>query len=405
LFALVACDKKSEVLDTTVAIQKAPKTTDVMLDSIAKIICYISDNKTVQNEVLEGINDNLYFGLDEDLRLIDILFPNESKIIRNKQSILTLTKLLRNVFRVNPNSKIVDNLNNPLVEYVVKNDIHIYFPYSRNITGMPTIVVRQVIDGEENKNEFDNPFRAYKKTSKVNAFELMISDKLMEEVPLWIITKNEMPYEDLPDFVGGIFEKNGVRFVTRFDTNDLLPLADEEAPGVYNDPSKIYAIYIGNVKCTERYDVGHGPELRFKFITAKIVANDTIKQTYTVARYDFTKKEVADGTIKTNFTQLIDDWKTESVYGGFSVFEEDPGYKNERDIPIELTVTNYFNFKTTIPIGKYDDEIYTTSMDRSSYFSLATTDIGNGMRGGWPVMAAGSSVSFVLKYIIVDRVY
>ncbi|MDR0830830.1 MAG: hypothetical protein LBN95_12100 [Prevotellaceae bacterium] len=400
--SLVSCDKKDAILtDENSVVQRAPiKGGDVMLDSIAKIICNISDNNILMNEVLKGIDDNLYFGFDEELRLIDVLFPDESKIIRNKLSIATLTEVLRTAFGVIPNSTVKSNLNNKMIEYIVEYDTHIYFPYSEDWNRVTQLEVTSFSDEDNLKGLF-----AYKKKNgEIQPFKLDLTDDYMVDHPILVISQNTTPYDALPNFIGGIYEKDGVIFATRFEHNFVI-FDDDVTPKPYCSPDSIYALYVGNVKCTERFDVGHGPELRFKFVTARINNSDTIRETYTVASYNFTKKEVKNGTINTTSTKLVGDWKVESVFGGYEIYEEDPGYKTQVDIPIELSISTYVTFKTTIPIGKHDDEIYQTGLGRVEYFSTHHMDQFNGFRGGWPVRGGGGSVTYTFMHTSAARAY
>ncbi|MDR2683970.1 MAG: hypothetical protein LBB53_01140 [Prevotellaceae bacterium] len=403
-----AC-QKAELADNNnlPAMQRANIKQNVMLDTISQIICALSDDKAVQMEILDGVNENLYFGMDEELRLRDILFPAESKIIRDPSSIKTLTERFRNAFGVKPNSKLSDNLENEYVNYILENEIHIYFPYSRAITETPTIVV---VDVEE-VEEIDNPsliFSAYRKDNgKIQSLKVELNDKFMEERALWIITHNTTPYEDLPRFIVGEFIKKDVIFATRTAKFGLIDEPDEPTYGEFDNPNIIYTLHVGNVICsTTDFDVCKGPEIMFKFITARMNGTDPVKETYTAAKYLFTRKECKNKTERLTTNVLVDDWRVTSIYGGFEVYEEDPGYNTTRNIPIELSVPNYVNFSTTIPIGKYDDDIYKTSLNRVAYFSTAKSDFFNGFTtDGWPRRGAGGNITFAFKYTTASRVY
>jgi len=386
---------------------KAP-VTDAVFDKISQIVCEISEDVAIQQCILNGIEDNLYFGRDEELRFIDILFPENSKLIRDRSKIEHLTITLCKYFDINVGSRIEENLENPYVNYILKNDLHIYFPYSREITETPTIVAVDIIEDaiEDNPNVI---FPAYKKErGEIKPFELKLSDELMEEYPLWIITRNTTPYEDLPNFVAGETIMNGVIFATRNPKGLTHIVADDDPPpGLGNDPNKIYTLHVGNVICsTTSFDLTTGPEIMFKFITAKMNGANPVKETYAASKYKFTRKECKNQTENFTTNVLVDDWKIENIYGGFEVYEQDPGYSSQRDIPITLSVPNYVNFSTTIPIGKYDDEIYQASMSRVAYFSTAHSDFFNGFTSdGWPRRGAGGNVKFAFKYTESNRAY
>ena len=53
------------------------------LDNVAFVVCDILEDKSDCDEVKNGVYANIRYGLDEELRFVDLLSPQKSKILDN----------------------------------------------------------------------------------------------------------------------------------------------------------------------------------------------------------------------------------------------------------------------------------------------------------------------------------
>jgi hypothetical protein len=370
-----------------------------MLDSIAKIICNIATNDVVQGEVLMGIDDNLYFGLDEELRLVDILFPYESKIIRDKQSISTITELFRKAFSVK-HSLVIEESLNPIVEYVLKNDITIYLPYSKHQKiGLPIIAY-----GTEETDEEKVPIYSKLDNNEKLSY-LNLTEEFMQKYNIWIVKPNDIPYNKLPYFIHGKYVNiDGIVFATR-NSQSLSDDVIDDAVSI-NNPNFTYTVRLWNVTCERQYDarIAGGSELYFRLATA--VPDSTVTETNVSATNSqllfFTRDEINNKTEKQGSWNLVMDWRPEEFAGGFFIWEDDYDWGTSSTIPLDVSVASKFTLKMTLPVGGKDDQICSLNMSRQSYFDNAKYEQGNGFQYdanniGWAVWRGGD-IFFSLRF-------
>ncbi|MDR1543726.1 MAG: hypothetical protein LBS50_04815 [Prevotellaceae bacterium] len=401
---LVACNKSDVALENTASRQKAPKTTDVVLDSISQIICEISDNTAAMQQVLSAVNQNLLFGMDEYVYVRDILFPEESKIIDRNVDISTLTELLRTAFKVDTKLSLKENLANPLVSYVVENEIQIYFPYSARWDKTTKPFVVPVEDEQNDKDVF-----AYTKDKNgLKKFVIAhVTEKYLRENPVLAVMAGEVPYEKLPKFNEGIYEKDGIIWMVRIPKEKMIfDFSNDDEKHGYDDPNYVYRIYIGNYSFHELDEgiIWRRPEVRTKVILATLNGNDTTYESHADYQREFTRDEVDNGT-EIPDRVAIQDWdpSPNKTVMTVTVWEVDGG--NDTAIPIDMSIPNKFTLKTSITIGnKNDFQGVLPAMERDVYFITAKTAVGNAglTPDGFAYYWCGNA-KFSIKYMLIPR--
>jgi hypothetical protein len=407
---LVACNKSEVALDNIPPIQKAPKTNEV-LDQVSQIICGISDNTAAMQQILSAVNQNLLFGMDEYVYVRDVLFPNESKIFDKSVDISTLSELLRTAFGVEPNLDLKGNMENPLVNFVVTNEIQIYFPYSEtwDKTTKPFIVPVEI----ENEKGDENVIAYTKGQSGVEKFVIpKVTEKYLQENHVLAVMESSVPYENLPAFNQGIFEKDGTIWMVRIPKEIKFgPLHldgnDDNTIAWYDSTQYIYRIYLDNLSFHELDDgiIWTRPEVKFQALTAVINPNDTNVVKSAVHSREFKKREIANGKEIERSYLINADWKpsTANTSLTIAVWEDDGG--DSKDYPIDLSIPNKFTLKTTISIKNKDDfQGQLPAMERDVFFITAKIPFGgNGLTSDDFAYYWCGAAKFALKYEIISR--
>lgn len=408
--AFFACNERSEVeksMRTEAAKQqiKADSYYAEHVDFIAQAVCKSIDNVEVMNQLMVAIEKNLLFGMNEEVRLIDILFPQESKIIDlQKDNIWFLHKHLCSAFGIEPDSKLEYFLDDPIVRFIIENDIEIYFPYSDQWDGtqMPLVMP------SNNHQKVGENVPAYvlsEGSIKETQIEKITHD-FFEKTPVLAILSDDIPYSELPRFVDGIFEHNGVVWDPRKPSGGISWGGDLNMdPKWYNNPKYIYRIIIDNYSFHE-YDGGIlwvRPEVKTQVLLANIKGKDTTITSASINVREFTMKEVRKGLEAGAFI-AVQDWRPEfdNSVMTVAVWEVDGG--SPVNIPIELSILGKFSIKTSIPVGSLDDfQGQIPPFERDVYFLTCRTNFGNGLTpDGFAYYRCGNA-KFAIKYQRIER--
>ena len=371
------------------------------LDNVAVIVCGILEDKSDCDEVKYGVDANIMYGLDEELRFVDLLSPQKSKILDNSSKNSSFSKRLALAF---DEAKTKSDDTYDLETFVLNDNVQIYWPYSENWDGteMPTVTFNPLLPIDENIG--------YKKVFLDNGDyridKIVVDEEYCVNHPVWIINQNETDYDDIPSFVDDEYKKGDVIYLQQsFDTKS-------ETLSYLNDSSKIYEIQIGEVRCTKQYDIiwNGGADLYFKMIGTRQTGEKFAEVDYNngslsakLKRSDIRKKKWIQ-----YYSAVNVDWSPNELENGFLLYENDGGNK-EKSFDGNLTfqisklkISCEFSF----PYGKRDEVIYQMIWDRCAFFSgnKGENDPNVTLNNNWRVYKAGN-VEWTMPYVVRDKAY
>lgn len=128
-----------------------------------------------------------------------------------------------------------------LFNYLSENDIQIYWPYSQNWDGATTPVITYLSDNNANWSY------GYKKIKdKDGSFEidtLIVNAEYLKNNTVWIINKNNTPYDELPNFEQGeVVNKEGVFFYSEVGKKQMK---EKQSKGIGELAGS--SVYIGSL--------------------------------------------------------------------------------------------------------------------------------------------------------------
>ena len=392
VFTLTSCDKNE--VSNDISSQLSPEDLKIAsaMQKVAKEICIITNDNNAVNEILSMVNASVNYGLDEDVNFEDLFNVGESKIIAKPQR----TKIAKAI----SNSKATNDLDSS-VSLLLENGTRLYWPYSTNWDGSEQpVITYAAVDSKEDK------LIAYK-LSNVNGVaridSIIIDENYAMNNPVWVITKSETDYKDLPNFVEGENAKNNIIYAR--SAASVKKIAQEEYP--LNDPNYVYNLILGRVQCVTQYDswfFGGGSELRFAMVGAKMLG-DQLSTDFSapIIKMKFSRDEIKKKTWKNINTLINFDFTPREVFNGFAIWEDDGG-ENSQKVKFDI---GYDKIKAAaeFTIGKKDELIYRVSLERSAFFSTNKTSIGNGLYEGFTIYSAGGGVFYTLPWQIIPRAY
>ncbi|MDR0612170.1 MAG: hypothetical protein LBG45_01570 [Dysgonamonadaceae bacterium] len=359
---------EEKVVTTTVVNPDAVK-----MQTVAKLLTGLTTDQRIATEVRAGIERSLTYGLDEELRFTDILQPRESKMLRSGDDNL-LAESVRNLLNGYNSTSGLRSSGKELETFLLNENIQIYWPYSEDWDGKETPVI--TFDPGTGNADKVIAYRFVKLPDGTAAIDSFIVDEAYAmEHPVWVINKNDIDYEDLPDFSNGEYEKNGISY--NIPKQGSLPSTQLRSA---TDANKVYELTLTKMKATQQHDdwVNGGSEFRVVcfFPTTQFgLAKTGIKHV------DFTRKEIKKGKEKDINYIFNYDWSEDQLHHQFKIWESDSG--SSRDVEIKIT-TSYTpkdengnptgspisaEFKTTLSLGSNDDDIMDTVVPRSTFFA------------------------------------
>jgi hypothetical protein len=293
----------------------------VKLKITSQLLSEIAIDENIVMEVKEGIETNLSYGLDEELRFKEVLQPQSSKIsIRSSNHQSKLANAIRDVFN---NSTIQlrtsingEDFSGELEEFVCENNIQIYWPYSENWNGkeLPVIAYNPMSDDVTEIMAY----RYHNESKGISRLDsLVIDEEYAMEHPVWIINKNEFDYDDIPDFKDGEIEKNGVIYVSK----SLANPNDNKIKTETRAASSVFLL--GTITAREQHDSWVNGGSEFDFVWAYIVPNS-----YTQCDQKRIRKCISRSDIKKGRTHSINlplnvNWTEPQLTNGLMVTETD----------------------------------------------------------------------------------
>lgn len=341
--------------------------------NVVELLTSIEIDKSIMNEVKLGVDNSLKYGLDEELRFIDMLNPKNSKL----QKSITVSELINKMSeKLNTSRNLLGSYksSSDFFDMLSKNNVQIYWPYSEDWDGntLPTITYNP-----ENGNEDWNYGFVYEKDEQgqIHIDTVIVNDDYIKQYPVWVVNRNEIDYEDLPNFKSGEYIKNGVIFDQ--------PVNDNGKNTVYpptwkpeTDPNLVYSFYIQNMRVFKQHDgaLAGGSEMVVKCAYPETVGG--MPSPVTILRKNWTRKEISNSTIKPFTTPLISDWRPEQLQCGLKILEEDNGSDKNWEFKLGVIIGNKnYSVDAKIPFNNNDDEIVETILNRSYINSTANISL------------------------------
>lgn len=401
LFTIVSCS--NEDLGNIPASGGMSKTKSVegIIDNstVAQLLASIEIDAVIMNEVKKGIDRSVNYGLDEEFRFTDMLKPSDSKLCRMREESSLIRKMSEKMSNVLTKTSISPSI---FFEYLSKNDIQIYWPYSEDWDGHTLPVI--TFSPEKSNEDWNYGYKQVKKSDGTIIIDTVIVDEMyVMENPVWIINKNETRYEDLPDFENGIYEKNGVIFDQPVDTTVIHPQPRYLIWEPKTDPNLVYTFYIQNMRVYKQLDgvFAGGSEIVVQCAYPEIQGG--MKAPVTRLKKTWTRKEISKSRIKSFSTPLMTNWRQEQLQCGLKIIEEDNGDgKNwEFSLGVKFEGKDY-GVNAKIPFQNHDDEIVEVILDRD--FINSRKNIAQFESNEWGIwrMYSENGVAYSLP-ILTDR--
>jgi hypothetical protein len=334
---------------------------------ITEFLSDIVNNDDIVKEVKSGIETSLLYGLDEELRFREILRPNDNKLRSASKSLLA-EKLEEAFGNIRITKSTTEALNGDELETFMLNDnVQIYWPYSERWDGKEIPFVTYASTDDDVTD-----IMAYRKivnpdgTSQVES--RMVNEAYAKEHPVWVINKNELDYDELPDFKAGEFEKNGRLFVS-----DLLPDARNEKTLRAGTPVVVF--YLGTLKVTIQHDSWIAGGSEFEFTNAQPLAPGYTTTKNIILRETRTRNSIDNGVTGGVWKALNTDWTEAQVQNALKVVETDGGGTKNWYFSLGVKIgQNKYDINASIPFGNNDDEIYAQILARVIITNPITND-------------------------------
>ena len=359
----------------------------VNLRIMARLVSEIANEYQVLDEVKSGVAQSLRYGMDEELRFRDILEPRESKMLRSSESVLL--EILRKAIQKQSEA---DQLRSSfsLEEFILNENIQIYWPYSENWDGITQPVVSF---DPKNGNEWNYAYRSMTLPSGETVLDsVIINDEYAMNNPVWIINQNNLEYEALPDFSAGETSKNGIRFLYESQQEEY-EIKESSSLRASGDP--VYVLRIGQFMASKNYDDVFNGGSEFVFSLGRCVSGTSSSNSVTETSYTRITRSRSD--IKNKkwiaVNSIINsDWTTDQRECAFKIYEEDQGGTRYWEPEIKYMT---WTVKPAIPYGSGDDSVYQIIYSRNFIFST-----GNRMTSGSWITHTGGGVYWTLPYSI-----
>jgi len=322
------------------------------LQVIAELVANIVDNGIVLEEVKQGVEMSKFFGLDEELRFTDILQPKESKMFRSS-SANQLSQILRSLFNDHKPFTLRSS-GDELETFVLDNNVQIYWPYSENWDGKEIPVVT-FNNGSKNANNVT----AYKKVTDDNGFssieKITVNEEYAKKHPVWVINENDLSYDDLPDFMNGEFEKNGVFFYSETASKKTTSFRASNS-----------ALMLESLQATKQYDDWLNGGSEFEFKLSQPLAPSYSTSGNNVYRISISRSDISNKkTFYPNYP-LNTNWTVEQVQNGLKIVETDTGGSKNWSFNLGVKILGEdLSIAASIPYGSNDDHLFESILDRA----------------------------------------
>lgn len=369
-FLMASCsndDLENASLPDVMSKTKSAENT-VELSTVAQLLASIEIDQSVMNEVKAGVQRSRKYGLDEEYRFTDMLKPSLSKIQRSSVSSLLLQKMTDalNVKQEQLKSGISTS---DFLNYLSDNDIQIYWPYSKNWDGKTKPVITYLQEDDKNYRV------GYLLNEESHIDTINLDKEFVKNNPVWIINRNNTPYNELPDFENGEYvNKDGVFFYSEVAKQWLNKINSEARSLSVNVPGEVpgNAVYIGSINSISNHDgaLADGPEFDFIWCHQGVPISLSQSPSPLVNRYRINMSEEEVGSAKQIDLCIQPNWTTQQTTNALIVIEKDGGKDKKGNVTLSY---DYWGKElSTVVSYKYerrDDFVFEKIFKREDIFS------------------------------------
>lgn len=351
----------------------------IQLSSVAYMLSDLSFDINVCNEVHGAVTDALRCGLDESYYFHEILDGRENKIATKSYDNSGLGAIiydyLSSIQTKSTDAGLID------ADLLMNSDIQIYWPYSENWDGvsMPAITFAP----EDESQDWNYAY--VMDNGKIDT--IVVNEEYMEQHPVWIINKSDIPYDALPNFVNGEFVKNNVAYIRSAENSD------EEFPTFVPQTKSgepVYTVYLGKMMSEKQHDsvwsggsefvVQCGAVGDLQITNENQLTSSNIKVTTMTVL--LSRKDIKNKKWKTMNSILVSNWYPNELNAAFMVHEDDnSGEIHVEKFTLSVKLGKIFSINIDLKRQMQDDYIYKTVYDRNFIFST-NNNLGN---GNWAV--------------------
>lgn len=364
--AIVSCEKESNSLKDNVAVSHNQRFCDVRKnlklnksdrESIAReITMRFGQNNAIFAELNNAIHVVTEYGLDENLKLYDILQPEKSVFLASATSVANLRSAIGE--------------NNPLAGYGFSEsdyygDLQFYWPYHDDWDKTTTPII---CFAPENENAESTTGFYYNNGTVIT---VNVTAKSIDEgnVPVVIINQCETHYSDYPNFNRDEWTINGRIWVKPGNVSPFRVINDGSSTDDKVYEARSYSITSSGTQYD--YAWAGGSEFVLQSVYA---ADENNLQTSSMARAEFTRKEIRNKKTKNFGAQLHENWQPGLGNIYLRLTEED-AWGSIDPLVINIDV-NGNTLSTTININSTDDVIFDAQCTRSNYFNRCNNEGG-----------------------------
>lgn len=409
MLAISSCNQNDEMTLNENALQnpevsgEAIMNEQKVLNTVADILVQLPLNEENVSEVHSAVTSSLNYGIDEDYYFREILDNSKySKIVSKSAStrneFSSLGELMKKyVLSASTRTEKNDEID---LNSLAESDIQIYWPYSENWDGksMPVITFTP----EDENQEWNYGY--IKNGEKIDT--IIINEDYAEQHPVWIISKSDISYDNLPEFSENKFEKNGISFLTskKIETQNVpLPIAASSR--------NVYTVNLGEIMSTKQYDSiwGGGSEFIFQMGAAQNYQFNngsliSFSPLVTCHRICLSRKQIKKKRWINVNQPIIPDWVPNMTEVAFMLIEDDGG--SHRDINQNLTIAlkdEYVDFNVTLKMRSHDELIHRITYSHNYIFSTNNNLSGDNNNPQWFEFSSGG-VHWTLPYKIGTRI-
>lgn len=368
LFTIVSCS--NEDFDNLSVADGIPKTKSigntVDLSSVAQLLTLAEIDKTVMDEVKLGVERSRKYGLDEEYRFTDMLKPSLSKMQRSSESSLLLQKMnaVLNKKQVKMKSEISSS---DFFNYLSDNDIQIYWPFADNWNGHTLPIILSATD--------NNDWACKSVLTKEGVMEtdtVKLTREFLKNNTVWLISINDTPYDELPDFDNGEYvNKDGVFFYSEIAKEWLNRENNTLRSSTRSGYSPGNAVYIGSINSLNYHDGGlaGGPEFDFIWCHIGMPFPPDQNPMPLVNRYRINVSTSEVGSAKQIDLCIQPNWTTSQITNALIVIEKDGGKDKKGHVSLSY---NHWGKILSVDVSyKYerrDDFVFEQTFNRSDIF-------------------------------------
>lgn len=356
------------------------------------ILVDLVKDKNVVQELKIATNFALENGRDEDVTFSELLYDNAEykKHFKSTESAVIGSFKKHFLSALKSKAKVNGSTIDPdLEEYLVKNNLKIYWPYSENWIGddasdIPTISYHPL--DNEDTNEGFRPVTA--KANRSNFETIVMNDEYSYNNPSLLIVPCEEEFQVYKANVNEAISCGGGGGGT--GDPDLDDGNDETAPGEFDKNHLI----LHSTRLSKQYDglFAGGSEMRWQISDGHKRYDTDTNPTLSVGYVpkNFSRKDIRKKRWKSINVRLDDDWSKYELGKELYIWEGDEGDKKiDVNLGVKIALDSNgsaINFGVTAKADKSRDDIYKVVMDRQVfYYENRTNAFNRGQRDGFAV--------------------